>query len=167
MTRLTVLALFVLGASGSFPLRAQSAAPVRPSSGAIDADVWTVVSATVAAGDAVGMGRTYHPNAVVVSGRGTSPIAETMVRWTDGMTKAKADGARSTVGFRFASRQDDASTAFESGIFRLADFDRTGQAKVVFIPFEMLLVKQDGKWRILMERQLPAVDEAAWNKLTP
>ena len=90
-----------------------------------------------------------------------------MVRWTAGMDKAKREGGRSTVAFRFAKRQDNASTAFESGIFKLTDFDHAGAATAAFIPFEMLLVKKDGKWRILMERQLTAVDEAAWSKLTP
>jgi hypothetical protein len=90
-----------------------------------------------------------------------------MVRWTEGMAKAKREGGRSTVAFRFARRQDNPKTAFESGIFKLTDYDRAGVATVVFIPFEMLLVKKDGAWRILMERQLARVDEAAWNKLTP
>ena len=133
----------------------------------IDADVWAVVSATVATGDAVGMGRTYHPDAVLVNGTKTATIVETLVRWTDGMAKAKREGGRSTVAFRFATRQDNASTAFESGIFKLTDFDRAGAATVTFIPFEILLVKKDGTWRILMERQLAVVDEAAWSKLTP
>ena len=133
----------------------------------IDADVWAVVSATVATGDAVGMGRTYHPDAVLVNGTKTATIVETLVRWTDGMAKAKREGGRSTVAFRFAKRQDNASTAFESGIFKLTDFDRGGAATVTFIPFEILLVKKDGTWRILMERQLAVVDEAAWSKLTP
>jgi hypothetical protein len=30
---------------------------------------------------------------------------------------------------------------------------------------EALLVKTGGKWRMIMERQLEAVDEAAWNAL--
>jgi uncharacterized protein (TIGR02246 family) len=149
---------------------AQSAPPPQSQgspSQEIDADVWTVVSTTVAAGDAAGMGRTYHPDAVLVNETRTATIADTMVRWTEGMAKAKREGGRSTVVFRFARRQDNPKTAFESGIFKLTDHDRAGVATVVFIPFEMLLVKKDGAWRILMERQLARVDEAAWNKLTP
>ncbi len=40
-------------------------------------------------------------------------------------------------------------------------------AKVSYSPFEMLLVKKDGAWRILMERQLAETDAAAWDKLAP
>jgi len=165
MKKRFVAAALVLSVAGPWHVGAQSAAPVASSSRAIDADVWAVVSSTVARGDAVGMGRTYHPDAVLVNGTRTATIVETLVRWTDGMAKAKREGGRSTVDFRFARRQDDASTAFEAGIFKLTDFDRAGAATVSFIPFEMLLVKKDGKWLILMERQLAAVDEAAWSKL--
>jgi hypothetical protein len=151
------------------PVGAQSGSPQSPGSPGqeIDADVWAVLSATVAVGDAVGMGRTYHPDAVLVNESKTATIADTMVRWTDGMAKARREGGRSTVAFRFKRRQDNPKTAFESGIFKLTDFDRAGVATVTFIPFEMLLVKKDGSWRILMERQLAVVDEAAWNQLTP
>lgn len=167
MKKLLVLVALLASATHPSPVGAQSVAPTVSSSQDIDAEVWAVVSATVAVGDAVGMGRTYHPDAILVNATKTASIAETMVRWTAGMDKARREGGRSTVAFRFTRRQDDASTAFESGIFKLTDFDRAGAATVAFIPFEMLLVKKDGKWRILMERQLTAVDEAAWSKLTP
>jgi uncharacterized protein (TIGR02246 family) len=167
MKKLIVLAALVLSVARPSDAGAQSASPLSPTSQEIDAEIWAVLSATVAEGDAVGMGRTYHPDAVLVNGSKTASIVETLVRWTDGIAKAKREGGRSTVVFRFARRQDNASTAFESGIFKLTDFDRAGAATVTFIPFEFLLVKKDGKWRILMERQLAAVDEGAWSKLSP
>ncbi len=167
MKRRFVLAALVLSVAHPSHVGAQSVAPISPSSREIDADVWAVLSATVAASDAVGMGRTYHPDAVLVNEIKTATIVDTLVRWTAGMAKAKSEGGRSTVAFRFAKRQDNASSAFESGIFKLTDFDRSGAATVSFIPFEFLLVKKDGTWRILMERQLARVDEGAWNKLTP
>jgi len=34
-----------------------------------------------------------------------------------------------------------------------------------FIPFEALLVKKDGGWLIVMERQHEATDESAWRGL--
>ena len=33
------------------------------------------------------------------------------------------------------------------------------------IPFEALLVRQDSRWLIVMERQFAAADEAAWNAM--
>ena len=35
------------------------------------------------------------------------------------------------------------------------------------IPFEALLVRQDARWLIVMERQFAAADEAAWNAMAP
>ena len=34
-----------------------------------------------------------------------------------------------------------------------------------FYPFEELLVKTNGKWRVLMERQFDLVTQEAWDKL--
>jgi hypothetical protein len=84
----------------------------------IDRDVWSVFVATVAADDIVRMGEAYFPNAVVVMPSATSPIKETLDRWGKDMVAAKAKGNRATVEFRFSRRQDDATTAFEAGIFR-------------------------------------------------
>ncbi|MES2125839.1 MAG: hypothetical protein V4463_01085 [Pseudomonadota bacterium] len=136
---------------------------------AIDTDVWNVISSTVAIGDAAAMARAYHPDAVLVSAfrKKSVAIAEIMKVWADGMAKDKAEGGRATVAFRFAARTDNAATAFETGIFKYTSVDRTGVAKVSYSPFEMLLVKKDGAWRILMERQLAETDAAAWDKLAP
>ena len=41
----------------------------------------------------------------------------------------------------------------------------SGEETSYYVPFEQLLVKKDGKWLILMERQLEAGDEAAWAAL--
>jgi len=163
--------LFLLAALASSivmptPVPAQAAASSDESSKAIDAEVWAVVSSTVAAGDLDGMASTYHPDAVLVNANGTASIAKTLKRWGDGMAKAKREGTHSTVAFRFTKRQDGTDTAFESGIFQLTEISAAGVSTSRFIPFECLLVKHDGKWRILMERQFddPA---AAWQKLTP
>jgi ketosteroid isomerase-like protein len=67
------------------------------------------------------------------------------------------------VQFRFTNRQDDAETAFETGIFKYTVTDRAGKSRPSYVRMEALLVKSGGKWRILMERQLEATDEAEWN----
>ena len=136
------------------------------SSGAeIDVQVWDVVSATVAANDIDGMAATYHPEAVLVSPKGTVVIAEQMAKWGEGMDRIRLEGRSASVSFRFASRQDGETTAFESGIFRYAETDAEGVENPVFIPFEALLVRKDESWLILMERQLEPTDEDAWNEL--
>jgi ketosteroid isomerase-like protein len=139
--------------------------PTASSSHEIDTDVWSVFVATVAADDIVGMGNVYFPNAVLVRPQGTDPIKETLDRWGRDMVAAKAKGNRATVEFRFSRRQDDATTAFEAGIFKYTVIEKAGASNSKFYPFEELLAKTNGKWRVLMERQFAEVTEEEWDKL--
>lgn len=148
---------------GAGQLRAQAAAAA--SGGDIDAQVWSVISTTVVNHDIDGMAATYHPEAVVVTPQGTMPVARALAGWGKGMETMKGNGSRATVAFRFSKRQDGGETAFESGLFNYAVTDSGGATTRYIIPFEALLVKQGQKWLILMERQLPAADEAAWNAM--
>jgi hypothetical protein len=43
--------------------------------------------------------------------------------------------------------------------------DGGAEAVVKYYPFEQLLAKSNGKWRVLMERQFAEVTEAEWDKL--
>ena len=131
----------------------------------IDASIWGVIADTVAAGDIDGMATTYHPDAVLVSRKGTVAIAAQLLKWGEGMEQARLEGTSASVSFRFESRRDDDETAFERGIFRYVETDKNGLEEPVFVPFEALLVKKDGSWLILMERQLAATDESAWDAL--
>jgi hypothetical protein len=90
----------------------------------------------------------------------TSPIKETLDRWGKDMVAAKAKGNRATVEFRFSRRQDDATTAFEAGIFRYTVIEKSGTRTSKCYPFEALLGKTNGKWRVLMERQFAEVPPA-------
>ena len=131
----------------------------------IDRDVWSVLVTTVATDDIVGMGATYFPDAVLVSPQSTAPIKTTLERWGRDMAAAKAKGSKASVEFRFSRRQDDATTAFEAGIFKYTVVDKSGAGAPKYYPFEQLLVKTNGKWRVLMERQFAEVTQAAWDKL--
>ncbi len=144
-----------------------SAQATESSTAAIDAQVWSVVSATVVGHDIKGMGATYHPDAVVVTPRTTTPVAGALAGWGQSMETMKKNGSRAAVAFRFSQRLDGATTAFESGIFNYAVTDSAGATTRYIIPFEALLVRSDGRWRILMERQMPASDEAAWTAMAP
>jgi hypothetical protein len=81
------------------------------------------------------------------------------------MVAAKAKGDSATVEFRFSRRQDDTNTAFEAGIFKYTVIEKSGKSSPRFYPFEQLLVKTNGKWRVLMERQFAEVTQDAWEKL--
>jgi ketosteroid isomerase-like protein len=135
------------------------------SSQEIDREIWTVLIATVANDDIVGMGNTYYPDAVLVSPNGTAPIKTTLERWGRDMEAAKARGDKATVEFRFSRRLDGPSTAFDTGIFKYTVISKSGVSNPKFYPFEMLLAKSNGKWRILMERQFAEVTQAEWDKL--
>ena len=139
--------------------------PTPSSSQEIDAQVWSVFVATVATDDIVRMGNLYVPNAVLVTPRETAPIKATLERWGRDMVTAKAKGNRATVEFRFSRRQDGATTAFEAGIFKYTVIDKSGAASPKFYPFEMLLARTEGTWRVLMERQFAEVTQDAWDKL--
>ena len=152
----------VLDASGTSSTSAQGTAAA---SREIDSDVWSVFVATVASDDIVRMGSVYFPDAVLVTPRGTSPIKETLERWGRDMVAAQAKGNRATVEFRFSRRQDDATTAFEAGIFKYTVIEKSGASNPKFYPFEQLLAKTNGKWRVLMERQFAEVTQGEWDKL--
>lgn len=160
MTRLAdALAIALLAATS--PLASQP----RSDSAAIDADVWVPVAASVVNKDIVAMGRVYHPDAVLVSSSGTQSIRSALAGWGKGMTDDKAQGIRATVEFRFSQRQDDADTAFETGVFKYTVTDKAGKSSPSYRQLECLLVKHQGRWVILMERQLDAVTDAAWHAL--
>ena len=143
----------------------QTPAPAASSSRDIDRDVWNVIIDTVANDDIVRMGATYFPDAVLVTPGGTQPIKAALDRWGRDMVSNKAKGTTATVAFRFKLRQDGATSAFETGIFNYATRDKAGVSTPGYYPFEELLVKKDGRWQILMERQFAGVTEAEWAKL--
>ncbi len=157
---LSLTALLGLGVSALLAAVAPS-----PTSAAIDADVWTPIAASVVNDDIAAMARTYHPDAVLVSTNGTRSIATALAGWGKDMVANKAKGTRATVEFRFTKRQDDTETAFETGVFKYTVIDKAGVSKPSYRRLEALLVKRQGKWRIVMERQLDAVTEATWNAI--
>jgi len=162
------LSLFSVGSlAASGAAQSQQAKPATHDqfSREIDRDVWAVFVATVATDDIVRMGDAYHPNAVLVNPRETAPIKDTLERWGKDMVAAKAKGNKAEVEFRFSRRQDGATTAFESGIFKYTVIEKSGARTSKFYPFEQLLAKANGKWRVLMERQFAEVTQAEWDKL--
>ena len=164
----TLFLLFVMNGAGGSSFSAQTAKPAAAnaqSSQDIDRDVWAVFTATVATDDIIRMGEAYFPNAVLVTPSATSPIKDALDRWGRDMVAAKAKGNTATVEFRFSRRQDDATTAFEAGIFKYTVIEKSGTRASKFYPFEALLGKANGRWRVLMERQFAEVTQAEWDKL--
>lgn len=131
----------------------------------IDHQVWQPLAASVAVDDIVAMGRVYHADAVLVNTTGTQPIAAALDRWGRDMVTAKANGVRASVAFRFTTRQDGPTTAFETGAFHYGTTGKAGAEAGGYVRFEALLVRTAAGWRILMERQLDAITEAEWRAL--
>ena len=160
-----VACVYAVVVGGFVSAAASNQSPVGPSTRDIDREVWSVFVATVAADDIVGMGNVYLPNAVLVAPGSTTPIKQTIERWGRDMVTAKARGSRATVEFRFSRRLDDPTTAFDAGIFKYTVIDKSGVSSPKFYPFEELLVKTEGKWRVSMERQFAEVTQSEWDKL--
>jgi hypothetical protein len=158
----TIAALTVLLTATS---AGASQAPAAASTPELDREIWSVLVATVADDDITGMGAVYFPNAVLVSPTGTTAIKDTLERWGRDMAAAKAKGNRATVEFRFTQRLDNATTAFDAGLFKYTVIEKSGASSSKYYPFEILLAKTSGKWLILMERQFAEVPQAAWDKL--
>lgn len=164
MKRLTALAALVL----SIPITAtaQSAAS-SASTAAIDEQVWHAISASVADQDINAMAATYHPDAVIVHAGGTLFARDQLPRWGKDMEAARAKGETATVEFRFSKRLDNAGTAFEIGMFKYTVIDSAGKPAPIHIPMEALLLRANGRWVIVMERQFAAAGPQEWDALKP
>jgi len=147
----------------------QSAAPAgaAASTAAIDEQVWSAIAASVVDQDIDAMAATYHPDAVVVTPGGTTPARLQLPNWGKDMETAKAKGETATVEFRFTKRQDNSNTAFETGMFKYSVIDSAGKVTSYHIPLEALLVRTNGRWVVVMERQFTAVTAEDWAKLAP
>lgn len=123
------------------------------------------IQRTVAEVDFDAMAAAYHADAVLVNAKATTSVRDVMPLWKAAGEKLQSEGRQASVAFRFSSRQQDSTSAFESGIFRYATIGKDGVEKVAFVHFENLAVFRDGRWLTLMERQLAATDLSAWNTL--
>ena len=124
---------------------------------------WTEVARTVTVGDFDGYAATYHADAVLVSqASGTSyPIASALKGWQQGFLDTAAGHVKANVEFRFTSRLNDDTTAYETGIFHYSAYPAEGDATDQYVHFEALLVKQDG-WKMMMEYQQSPATPAEW-----
>lgn len=67
------------------------------------------------------------------------------------------------VAFRFNQRLHDENTAFESGVFLFQNPNKEGEVLNHYIQFEFLLVRESGRWLILMEKQKARVTKDEWD----
>jgi len=124
---------------------------------------WAEVIRTVSEGDFEGYKKTYHQDAVVVSGisNTSKPVSQALAEWQDGFTQTRLGNSKATLSFRFTQRINDATTAHETGIFRYGSSGEDGLQNAVYIHFEALLIKRDG-WKTLMEYQTAMASLEEW-----
>ncbi|NQZ80229.1 MAG: hypothetical protein HRT52_04355 [Colwellia sp.] len=112
------------------------------------------------------MGSTYHPDAVIVTSKKSTPIKSVLKRWKKEGEQLEKDGGFARVKFRFLKRIVNETTSFESGIYRYSMVDKLGTEQVFYAHFEDLNVKKDGKWLTIMEHQTKSATEQEWNDLS-
>ena len=160
----TILALAFL-----FPLflLVEDATPERARLKQLDA-YWSEVSRAVAAGDFTAYEATCHPEGVLVSGakKNSSPLADALKRWKKEFDATKRGAMKASVEFKFSRRLGDATTAHETGIFLYSATGADGKETRDYIHFEALLLKRDGRWKIVMEYQKSKATRAEFEALT-
>ncbi len=138
----------------SLSLFAAAPAPDQARLKELDA-YWAEVSRAVHTGDFAAYAATCHAEAVLVAGskKITSPLADALKRWKKDFDETQAGKRKSNVAFKFSQRLGDPTTAHETGMFKYTGTAADGQEICDYINFEALLVKRDGRWKILMEYQ--------------
>ena len=126
---------------------------------------WSEAVRTVEEGDFDGYAKLYHPDAVLVNDitGETYPIAKALSGWKPGFVDTKAGKATASLEFRFTQRLHDGTTAHETGYFRYDGHPVGEPAAPKIVKFEALLVRKNGRWLWLMERQQKTATEAEWN----
>lgn len=129
---------------------------------------WKELSRTVREGDFEGYRDTYHDDAVVVFAVGENKssvsIASALAGWKQGFIDTKSGKIKSDVEFRFSQRIGNENTAHDIGIFNYTSKGSDSDVNI-FIHFEMLLVKKNGKWLGLMEYQKSNATKEEWESL--
>lgn len=73
---------------------------------------------------------------------------------------------KASVEFKFSQRLGDETTAHETGIFLYTATGPDGKETRDYIHFEALLLKRDGRWKIVMEYQKSVATRAEFEALT-
>lgn len=164
---MTTRALALAGALAAGFLTAPDALAAQ-STAELDA-YWAELARTVEEGDFEGYAATYHEDAVFVSdiqngGAGVSyPIASALAGWKQLFDDTKSGDAKASVTFRFTRRLSDETTAHEVGMFNYRFGPADGEAPNQYTHFESLLVKKDGKWKMIMEYQKAIGTQEEWD----
>lgn len=131
----------------------------------IDQEIWIPLVESVRTADFEMHAATYHPSAVVVFTNKDSTISgrQFLANIKPDFEKRQGGPEDTILKFRFNRRIDNEDTAFETGIFAFSTLDENGDWQTAYRTLEALLIRENGKWLMLMEHQDMA-DEADWNE---
>ena len=131
-------------------------------------EYWARVSHAVKTGDLEAYRATCHSDGVLVSGKGAKSelLSQALIRWGKEFADTKAGKMKAQVEFRFSERITGKDTAHETGIFLYSSKKKGEEWKRDYVHFEALLVKKNGKWKILMEFQKSSATPKEWSLLT-
>jgi hypothetical protein len=130
-------------------------------------EYWVRVSQAVKTGDLEAYRATCHTDGVLVSGKAKKSelLSQALVRWGKEFADTRAGKMKAQVEFRFSERITGKDTAHETGIFLYSSKRKGEEWKKDYVHFEALLVKKNGKWKILMEFQKSSAIEKEWASL--
>ncbi|MEP5611031.1 MAG: nuclear transport factor 2 family protein [Cyclobacteriaceae bacterium] len=131
---------------------------------------WERLNKTVIEGDFEGNKNCFHKDAVIIFASGKNktsvPISSALEGWKEGFKKTKEGKVKVNIELRFSQRIGNETTAHETGIFTYTATDNSSKTSSKYIiPFEMLLVKRDGRWYGMMEYQKPYATQEEWDAL--
>jgi len=81
--------------------------------------------------------------------------------------QAKKEGVSNTISLRFFERIHNDSVASERGIYQLVRTEKDGKKQLYYGQFHVLLVKQEGVWKIFMDydsNENNTINEEQFNK---
>jgi len=162
----------IQGDHGPIAIRSYKVTPLEDGEPARLAELdvyWKEVSRAVNQGDFQAYKTTFHEKAIFVTGakRASYPIGQALNRWKTEFDDTKAGDIEASVDFRFAHRYGDTQTAHESGIFLYTQKKKDAEPISEYYAFEILLVKEEGKWLTMMEYQIKPMTKEDWEKLAP
>ncbi|MCQ0112157.1 Ketosteroid isomerase homolog [Zhouia amylolytica] len=133
---------------------------------------YDILSKTVKKGDFEGYSNLYHQDAVVVFTAGEDkksvPVIQALNKWKSGFEDTKSGKVKAQVEFRFSQRVGDETTAHETGIFHYQSYNKAGEViSNYYGHLDMLLVKLDNQWKMIMEHQISDATPEEWDALSP
>lgn len=148
--RRLALILLVLSSTGTISSQTPSSEVARQ----IDAQVWTPMMAASNAFDADGFLGVLSPDLVRVAVDSNEVYGlgryEREIR--AGFARARERGIRRRSEVRFLSRAQSDDLARDAGIFRSEAIQADGEVRVRYTAFEVLLRREDGRWKILVDQ---------------